>query len=176
MNYNKLYRRFIESRPVRKKVSGNGLERHHILPKCLGGKNTVDNIVVLTPREHFIAHRLLHKFTTGMARSKMAYALHRLTCDKKHQVINSRTYAYVIEMYREENRQRSLKLWQDPRYRAKFTDKKTGESYWSRYRLGLAKYTHNRTPQQRVQDLIAKWNSKGISHNQTYIRSILRPQ
>lgn len=175
MDYNRLYQRFIESRPVRKKVPGDGLERHHVLPRCLGGKNTIDNIVVLTPREHFIAHRLLHKWTTGTARSKMAFALHRLTCDKR-RVINSRTYAYVMELYREENRQRSLKLWQDPTYRSKFTDKKPGESYWSRYRLGLSKYTHNRTPQQRIQDLVAKWDSKGIPHNQTYIRSILRKQ
>lgn len=179
MDYNKLYRRFIESRPHRKKVAGDGLERHHILPRSLGGKNTKDNIVALTSREHFIAHRLLHKFTTGMDKSKMAYALHRLTCDKR-RVINSRTYAHVIELYREENRRRSLKLWQDPKYRAKFI---TVNSRYSRHSVRLKKYnqpgykatfTHNRTPEQRVQDLQAKWDSQGIAHNQTYIRSILR--
>ena len=34
-------------------------ERHHITPKCLGGKNEEDNLIDLFAREHFIAHKLL---------------------------------------------------------------------------------------------------------------------
>lgn len=34
-------------------------ERHHILPKCLGGTNEDENLVDLYAREHFIAHKLL---------------------------------------------------------------------------------------------------------------------
>lgn len=34
-------------------------ERHHILPKCMGGGNEEDNLIDLFAREHFIAHKLL---------------------------------------------------------------------------------------------------------------------
>lgn len=34
-------------------------ERHHIVPKCLGGTNDEDNLIDLFAREHFIAHKLL---------------------------------------------------------------------------------------------------------------------
>lgn len=34
-------------------------ERHHILPKCMGGTNDEENLIDLYAREHFIAHRLL---------------------------------------------------------------------------------------------------------------------
>lgn len=34
-------------------------ERHHIIPKCLGGTNDEDNLIDLFAREHFEAHRLL---------------------------------------------------------------------------------------------------------------------
>ena len=34
-------------------------ERHHILPKCLGGNNDESNLIDLFAREHFIAHKLL---------------------------------------------------------------------------------------------------------------------
>lgn len=34
-------------------------ERHHIIPKCLGGTNDEENLIDLFAREHFIAHRLL---------------------------------------------------------------------------------------------------------------------
>lgn len=37
---------------------------HHIIPKCLGGLDTVDNLVELTAREHFICHWLLTKMIT----------------------------------------------------------------------------------------------------------------
>ena len=37
------------------------VERHHIIPKCMGGTNDIKNIVALTAREHFICHWLLWK-------------------------------------------------------------------------------------------------------------------
>jgi hypothetical protein len=36
-------------------------EKHHILPKCLGGTNDDTNLVLLPTRVHFIAHALLYK-------------------------------------------------------------------------------------------------------------------
>ena len=38
---------------------GPGLERHHIVPLCLGGGRDVGNEAWLTPREHILAHALL---------------------------------------------------------------------------------------------------------------------
>ena len=35
------------------------MERHHVLPKCMGGNNHKANLVYLTAKEHFIAHKLL---------------------------------------------------------------------------------------------------------------------
>lgn len=34
-------------------------EKHHIVPKCMGGDNRFDNITKLTAKEHFLCHRLL---------------------------------------------------------------------------------------------------------------------
>lgn len=34
-------------------------ERHHILPRCLGGTDDKDNLIDLYAQEHFIAHKLL---------------------------------------------------------------------------------------------------------------------
>ncbi len=34
-------------------------ERHHIVPKCLGGTDDNNNLIDLLAREHFIAHKLL---------------------------------------------------------------------------------------------------------------------
>ena len=34
-------------------------EGHHILPKCMGGKDNKDNIIILFPEEHYYCHKLL---------------------------------------------------------------------------------------------------------------------
>lgn len=49
-------------------------EQHHIIPKCMGGNNDRENLVRLTAREHFIAHRLLYKIylTPGLAHAWFA--------------------------------------------------------------------------------------------------------
>jgi hypothetical protein len=59
---------------IRFKGDGNYYERHHIIPKSLGGKNVKTNLVFLTYREHVLCHWLLYKFTEGEDKSKMAYA------------------------------------------------------------------------------------------------------
>lgn len=51
------------------------VEKHHIIPKSLGGNNTKENIVCLTAREHFICHWLLTKMVEdGKQKWKMLYA------------------------------------------------------------------------------------------------------
>jgi hypothetical protein len=57
--------------------TGKDCHRHHIIPKSLGGPDTNSNIVKLSYRQHYVAHRLLMKITTGMDRSKMAFAMMR---------------------------------------------------------------------------------------------------
>jgi hypothetical protein len=55
------------------------VERHHIIPRSLGGTNEDDNLVVLTAREHFVCHLLLTRMTTGQSRCKMISAVFYLT-------------------------------------------------------------------------------------------------
>jgi len=51
------------------------VEKHHIIPKSLGGSNSAENIVRLTAKEHLLCHKLLVKITEGRAQSKMQMAL-----------------------------------------------------------------------------------------------------
>ena len=63
MDYHKVYNALIsfrKSNPLEKSDS-TYTEVHHILPRCMGGSNDPVNLVRLTVREHFIAHRLLTK-------------------------------------------------------------------------------------------------------------------
>jgi hypothetical protein len=43
-------------------------EKHHIIPRCLGGSDNKNNIVNLTPEEHYVAHQLLVKIYPNNAK------------------------------------------------------------------------------------------------------------
>lgn len=82
MNYQRQYDLLITKGLSRIRPDGY-VERHHILPKSLGGTNEKSNIVVLTAREHWVAHLLLcqiHKTTKHKYR--MAKAVQRMMCKK----------------------------------------------------------------------------------------------
>lgn len=59
MNYAKVYFQLIEKRKHEKPT--NYSEKHHIIPRCMGGSDDSANIVRLTAKEHYIAHLLLTK-------------------------------------------------------------------------------------------------------------------
>lgn len=50
------------------------VERHHVIPRSLGGTDNASNIVRLTAREHLLCHILLTHMTTGQNRAKMLCA------------------------------------------------------------------------------------------------------
>jgi hypothetical protein len=59
MDYKKIYDQLINKGLTR--IPEGYVEKHHIIPKCLGGADDPSNLVALTPEEHFVAHVLLVK-------------------------------------------------------------------------------------------------------------------
>jgi len=57
MNYSKIYEQLILKSKNRKLTCYT--EKHHIIPRCMGGNDKIENIAILTAREHFLAHKLL---------------------------------------------------------------------------------------------------------------------
>lgn len=100
--YTKWYNSIIENANLRITQSGY-TEKHHIIPRSLGGTNKKDNLVSLTPREHFICHLLLTKMTLGNDRYKMIYALHMITNVKNigsgRYSPTARTYDYAKKLF-----------------------------------------------------------------------------
>ncbi|ECB2088272.1 HNH endonuclease [Salmonella enterica subsp. enterica serovar Newport] len=64
MNYTKIYDTVVANALQREPFEG--MEVHHILPRCMGGDDRDSNLVKLTRKEHFVCHRLLAK-TGGKA-------------------------------------------------------------------------------------------------------------
>lgn len=76
MNYQWHYEKLIETRRNRSLKEDEYYERHHIIPRSLGGSNSSENLIKLTAREHFLAHWLLKRMykDVPIAGAKMAGA------------------------------------------------------------------------------------------------------
>ena len=95
MNYQKIYDQIIERAKTRKLESYK--ERHHIIPKCIGGTNEKSNIVELTAREHFLCHWLLYEIYLGNRKLAMAFFMMCNIKDRnqKRYTPSSRIYQYA---------------------------------------------------------------------------------
>ena len=101
MNYQRIYEDIISNAKLknRKKLNKHKpnyeyFENHHIIPKCLAGTNDSENLVLLTAREHFICHKLLHLIYPH--NTKLTHALHRITFSKMcGKIVSSRDYEYI---------------------------------------------------------------------------------
>jgi hypothetical protein len=73
MNYQKIYDQIIERAKNRELVGYK--ERHHIVPKCIGGSDDSNNLVYLTAREHFLCHWLLHELYPSNRGLSLAFSM-----------------------------------------------------------------------------------------------------
>lgn len=65
LDYSRVYASFIASRKAMRHKSDACVERHHIVPRCLGGDDHPSNLIDLTPEDHFFAHLLLARIHGG---------------------------------------------------------------------------------------------------------------
>lgn len=112
MNYQKHYESLTNRALVKRSQLGY-LERHHIIPRCMGGLNSASNICYLTPEEHFLAHLLLIKIYPQ--NSKLVFAIRMMTAaNNKMQRPNNKLFGWIRRRWHEQitvlNRSRALPL------------------------------------------------------------------
>jgi len=105
MNYQIIHDAIIERAKTRK-LEGYK-EKHHIIPRCLGGTNDKLNLVELTAREHYIVHKLLCELYPN--NDKLHYALWRMMNPqtknhKRSYNISSREYQNRRKIHQEKIR------------------------------------------------------------------------
>jgi hypothetical protein len=74
VNYSRILDEFLADRRAKESellASGVFYETHHIIPRSFDGRDNADNLIALTPSDHFFAHLLLAKIYNG----KMWFAL-----------------------------------------------------------------------------------------------------
>jgi len=107
MNYQKIYENLINNAKSQNRVKLKKdnpdyvyYEKHHILPRCAHGDEHKDNLVLLTAKEHFLAHKLLIKIYPEIRGLRLA--IHRMMhgIQKEHLILSSRDYELSKELFR----------------------------------------------------------------------------
>lgn len=87
--YERWYLSLIEKarsiRPLEPKIENT--EKHHIIPRCLNGLDTPENLVRLSIREHYLAHLLLLRMYDGQEKYKLEWALFSLAGKPNRKLI-----------------------------------------------------------------------------------------
>lgn len=99
MDYQKIYNNLIDR--ARSRTSKGYVEKHHILPRCLGGTDAKENIISLYPEEHYLAHLLLCKIYTG--NQKLLYAAMNMSTGSmmNNGKRNNKAYGWLRRQYAE---------------------------------------------------------------------------
>lgn len=96
MNYKKIYENLIEK--ARSMVFDGYYEKHHIKPRCIGGNDSIDNIIKLTARQHYIAHMLLYKIYENDELNSVKL-LNAVICMRYGSIFGCRKIKYNSRLY-----------------------------------------------------------------------------
>jgi hypothetical protein len=115
------------------------VEKHHIIPRCIGGSDHRENIVSLTAREHFVCHLLLTKMTTGKVKQAMCWAVGKFAQVNKNQQRNFTSWEY--QKIRENiSFARTGKKHSD-KSRKKMSEKAKGRTPWNKGKTGVQQHS-----------------------------------
>lgn len=96
MNYRRHYSWLMDRARARGKFDGYR-ELHHVVPRCIGGRDCVENLVYLTAREHFTAHLMLIRMYP--CNKGILYAAHMMSKDPNGGMLGSREYEWLRIRY-----------------------------------------------------------------------------
>ncbi|MEM4261307.1 MAG: HNH endonuclease signature motif containing protein [Candidatus Woesearchaeota archaeon] len=104
MNYKKIYDSLIQKAKNRKLLPSEYYEKHHIIPKSLGGLDNDDNLIFLTYKEHYLAHLLLYKlYSNQKEKYKMGCAIFMMSKGNNNfRINNSRMYEKSKKIFKME--------------------------------------------------------------------------
>ena len=131
MNLELIYNKICERGQLRIVDKSVYTEKHHIIPRCMGGCDNVNNLTKLTAKEHFICHKILCKIYPE--NEKLRYAFWAMCNQKVNRdyIVSSRDYEYAkslcLEIWKKPKSPESIKKGADKRRGKKINREQGGQ-------------------------------------------------
>jgi hypothetical protein len=161
MDYQKIYNNLIN-----REITRTGyVEKHHILPRCLGGLDNKENLIKLYPEEHYLAHLLLCKIYPG--NQKLLYAAMNMTTGSmiNNGKRNNKAYGWLRRQYSESMSGDSNPARRNPNLQKEAAKKRIGQTRTeeTKARMSAAQKGRLLTEDHKVKLSIAATNRPPIS-------------
>lgn len=162
MNYQKHYDALIKKAKENPKQTGY-VEIHHIIPRCLGGSDKMENLVALGAREHCLAHLLLAKIHGGSLWSAVHFMLStKAPNSRAYKIARERHAEFMsMSMVGEGNHMHGKTGSKAPMFGKKHSDET--KAHWSRIRKG----------RKQSAETIAKRSEKLIADKNGYFKGVI---
>ena len=108
MDYQKIYTTLVKKGQSR--ILEGDSEKHHIVPRCLGGTDEATNLVSLTPEEHYLCHLILVKIYPNNIR--LVKAAMFMIASNNNVKRNNKAYGWLKRQYSD-----SIKGLGNPNYK-----------------------------------------------------------
>jgi hypothetical protein len=157
MDYQKVYNQVVErAKSQNRSKKDSYYETHHIVPKCMGGSDDKNNLVLLTAKEHFVCHKLLCVVYPTIPALQFAFWA---MCNQRNY---GRTYRVSSREYSE-----AKKRFQKLSSKLHLGKIESEETRRKKARPGELNGMFGRKHTQEVKDLIGKINRGRVDSEET---------
>ena len=124
-------------------------EKHHIIPKSLGGQDIETNLAMVSPRVHYVLHLLLFKMTSGAAKRKMYFAVWNMSHSRAvkngsmYQVLREQCEEYMRSIRPKEPWNKGKKNCFSEETKEKFRQTRKGKIYGKVWKINYKGIEYN---------------------------------
>lgn len=167
MNYKRIYDQLIER--ARNRVLSSYKERHHIVPRCMGGTDEISNLVDLTAEEHFVAHQLLVKIYPGVP--GLIYACIAMTGETHEGRAGNKAYGWIRRAVSEQRKgtkaspETRKKLSEDRKRRGVRPPDPTGRKHTEKAKVNMSEAQKGRVVTEEHRRKISE-SHKGMTYSE----------
>ena len=171
MDYKKIYDQLCQ-RSLSRKWEKFSFEKHHIVPKSMGGTNAKSNLAILTPREHAFAHLLLVRFLSGTDKAKMVFALKSMVSyrNQRRNQLTTQQYDSLRRLYQLESKSPEYRAWRSEITKSQWTPERRAsvaakaKTQWEtgikREIFGSQEYRSKKSKQTKERWMDPEWAKK----------------
>jgi hypothetical protein len=145
MNYQKIYEQLTATDMI-----ADYTEKHHIIPKCMGGTNHATNIVKLTPEAHYVAHQVLIKIYPN--NHKLIKAAHMMSVGRA----TNKSYGWIRKEFAKAVSVMHKGKPLSEEHKSKIAIANTGKTHTSETRSKISKAKENMSIEYKSKLSVAK--------------------
>tara|TARA_R110000744_G_scaffold337669_1_gene442848 strand:+ start:161 stop:745 length:585 start_codon:yes stop_codon:yes gene_type:complete len=155
MDYVRQYKMLIAKHGTEEKPEEGYTERHHVIPRSLGGSDDSSNLVYLSAKAHYLSHYLLYKIHGEGPMAHAFWMMSAMDTSGQRHVPNSRSFSTARTANATASSAALSGISKSDDTKARMSEAKSGAKHPQAKRADIFEYTTGNKIAQSV--IIAEW-------------------